>query len=65
MLGYLCTDTICSDSARETVIFEKMMSNEKYPSIFPGQMQVIVFIILQVFFATRVALKIDSDIPQF
>ena len=40
------------------------MSKEKYPSIFSPQMEAIVFIILQIFFATRAVLKI-GDIPQF
>ena len=29
------------------------MSKDKYPSIFSPQMETIVFIILQIFFATR------------
>ena len=33
------------------------MSKDKYPSIFPPQMEAIVFIILQIFFATRAVLK--------
>ena len=32
---------------------EQVMSEEKYPSIFSHQMEAIVFIILQIFFATR------------
>ena len=46
---------------------EQIMSKDKYPSIFSRQMEAIVFIILQIFFATRVVLKIGifSDIPQF
>ena len=34
------------------------MSKDKYPSIFSPQMEAIVFIILQIFFATRAVLKI-------
>ena len=34
------------------------MSKDKYPSIFLPQMEAVVFIILQIFFATRVVLKI-------
>jgi len=44
------------------------MSKDKYPTIFSRQMEVIVLITLQVFFATRAVLKIGeyhSDIPQF
>ena len=37
---------------------EQIMSKDKYPSIFSPQMEAIVFIILQIFFATRVGLKI-------
>jgi len=34
------------------------MSKDKYPSIFSPQMEAIVFIIPQIFFATRAVLKI-------
>ena len=34
------------------------MSRDKYPSIFSPQMEAVVFIILQIFFATRAVLKI-------
>ena len=34
------------------------MSKDKYPSIFSPQMEAIVFIILQIFFAARAVLKI-------
>ena len=37
---------------------EQIMSKDKYPSIFSPQMEAIVFIILQIFFATRAVLKI-------
>ena len=36
------------------------MSKDKYPSIFSPQMETIVFIILQIFFATRAVLKIGE-----
>ena len=36
------------------------MSKDKYPSIFSLQMEAIVFIILQIFFATRTVLKIGE-----
>jgi len=36
------------------------MSKDKYPSIFPPQMEAIVFIIFQIFFATRAVLKIGE-----
>ena len=46
-------------SSRKTVRFkEQIMSKDKYPSIFSPQMEAIVFIILQIFFATRAVLKI-------
>ena len=38
------------------------MSKDKYPSIFSPQMATIVFIILQIFFATREVLKIGEYI---
>ena len=34
------------------------MSKDKYPSIFSPQMEAIVFIILQIFLATRAIFKI-------
>ena len=36
------------------------MSKDKYPIIFSPQMATIVFIILQIFFATRADLKIGE-----
>ena len=36
------------------------MSKDKYPSIFSLQMATIVFIILQIFFATSAVLKIGE-----
>ena len=36
------------------------MSKDKYPYIFSSQMETIVFIILQIFFATRAVLKIGE-----
>ena len=36
------------------------MSKDKYPSIFSPQMEAIVFIILQIFFAMRAVLKIGE-----
>ena len=40
------------------------MSNDKYPNIFSPQMEAIVFIIRQIFFATRGVLKI-GEYPSF
>ena len=70
MLGYLSADNIiCSkkrtvfpeQSSRKTVSYEEqIMSKDKYPSIFSPQMATIVFIILQIFFATRAVLKIGE-----
>ena len=77
MLGYLSVDIICSEkqtvfqegSLRKTVSFEEqIMSKDKYPSIFSPQMETIVFIIHQIFYATRAVLKIGGysrDIPQY
>ena len=39
---------------------EQIMSKDKYPGIFSPQMEAIVFIILQIFFATRAVLKIGE-----
>ena len=39
---------------------EQIMSKDKYPSIFSPRMATIVFIIHQIFFATRAALKIGG-----
>ena len=69
MLGYLSADIICSEkrtvfrerSSRKTVSYEEqIMSKDKYPSIFSPQMETIVFIILQIFFATRAIFKIGE-----
>ena len=57
MLGYLSTDVICSE--KRTVSYEEqIMSKGKYLSVFSPQMAAIVFIILQIFFATRAIFKI-------
>jgi len=69
MLGYLSADIIRSDkqtvfqerSLRKTVSSEeRVMSADKCPSIFSRQMEAFVFIILQIFFATRAVLKIGE-----
>ena len=69
MLGYLSADIICSEkrtvfrerSSRKTVGYEEqIMSKDKYPSIFSPQMETIVFIILQIFYATCAVLKIGE-----
>ena len=69
MLGYLSADIIYSEkltvfqerSSRKTVSCEEqIMSKDKYLSIFSPQMATIVFIILQIFFATRAVLKIGE-----
>ena len=39
---------------------EQIMSKDKYPSIFSPQMETIVFIILQISYATRAVLKIGE-----
>ena len=71
MHGYLSADIICSEkrtvfrerSLRKTVSYEEqVMSKDKYPSIFLPQMEAIVFIILQIFFATRAIFKIGEYI---
>ena len=71
MLGYLFTDIICFEkraiyrkrSSRKPVSFEeRIMSKDKYPSIFSRQMEVIVFIILQIFFETHAVLKVGEYI---
>ena len=36
------------------------MSKDKYPSIFSRQMGTVVFIIFQIFFATRAVLKLGN-----
>ena len=69
MLEYLFADIICFEkrtvfrerSSRKTVSFEEqIMSKDKYPSIFSPQMEAIVFIILQIIFATRAVLRIGE-----
>ena len=45
-------------SSRKTVSFEEqILSRGKYPSTFSRQMEAIVFIILEIFFAKRAVLK--------
>ena len=39
---------------------EQIMSKDKYPSIFSPQMEAVVFIILQIFYATGAVLKIGE-----
>ena len=39
---------------------EQIMSKDKYPSIFSPQIEAIVFVIFQIFFATRTVLKIGE-----
>ena len=39
---------------------EQIMSKDKFPSKFSRQMEAIVFIILQIFYATRAVLKIGE-----
>ena len=41
---------------------EQILSKDKYPSIFSPQMEAIVFIILQIVFATHAVLKIGEYI---
>jgi len=74
MLGYLSADIICSEwqtvfrerSSRKTVSHkEQIMSKNKYPSIFSPQIEAIVVIILQMFYATRAVLKIGEYPPIF
>ena len=69
MLRYLSANIICSEkrtvfrerSSRKTVSYEEqIMSKDKYPRIFSPQMEAIVFIILQIFFATRAIFKIGE-----
>ena len=42
---------------------EQIMSMDKYPSVFLRQMEAIMFIILQTFFAIRAVLKTDIVVP--
>ena len=69
MLGHLSADIICSEkrtvfrerSSRKTVSYkEQIMSKDKCPRIFSPQMKGIVFIMLQIFFATCAILKIGE-----
>ena len=69
--GHLCSKkraVFRERSSRKTVSFEQhIMSKDKYSSNFSCQMEVIVFIVLQMFFTTCAVLNIEeyhSDIPQ-
>ena len=53
-------DSNCELRGTDNVHEEQIMSKDKYPSIFSPQMANIVFIILQIFFATRAVLKIGE-----
>ena len=44
---------------------EQIISKKKYPSIFLPQMEAIVFIILQIHFATLVVTKIENFTRKF
>ena len=62
MLGYLSMAIICS--SKLTVSSEEQIVKDKYPSIFQSQVEAIVFIILQIFFATHAGnWGIFLDIP--
>ena len=62
MLGYLSA-TLSVLRSEQFMSFEEMkMSNDKYPSIFWRQMETIVFIILQIFLATRSVLKFGKHL---
>ena len=54
--GYLSADIICSEKGTD------FRERSKYLSIFSPQMKAIVFIILQIFFVTRVIFKIGEYI---
>ena len=71
MLGYLSADITCICSEKRTVFpeqsssktvsyEEQIMSKDKYPSMFSPQMETIVFIILQIFFAMPAIFKIGE-----
>ena len=71
MHDYLSADIICSEkrtvfrerSSRKTVSYEEqVMSKDKYASTFSRRMATIVFIILQIFFASHAVLKIGEYI---
>ena len=57
MLRYLSADVAHYCELRGTG-----MSKDKYPAIFSRQMEAIVFIILQIFFATRAVLEIGQNL---
>ena len=60
MHGYLSADIIRSEKRTVMSFEEQMMSKDKYAGIFSPQMEAIVFIVLQIFFATRAVLKIGE-----
>ena len=43
MLGHLCGNIICSEKQSFANFVEQIMPADKYQSIFPNQLQVIVF----------------------
>ena len=57
----MCSVSYALLRSRKTVRYsEQIMSKDKYPSIFSPQMEAIVIIILQIFYATRAVLKIGK-----
>jgi len=55
-------DIICSE--RQTGFEEQIMSKDKYSSIFLHQIEAIVFIILQIFFLSKIG-EYHLDIHSF
>ena len=62
LADFICSEkrTVFRSSSKTVSYEEQIMSKDKYSSIFSPQMEAIVFIILQVFFATREFLKIGE-----
>ena len=63
MLGHLSSDIICSKKG--TLFRECIMSKDKYPYMFSPQMEAIVFIILQIFFAALKIGEYSRTFPSF
>ena len=68
MFRYLSANIICSERRtvfrkRKTVSYEEeIMSKDKYPNIYSPHTEAILFIIYQIFSATRALLKIGEYI---
>ena len=56
----ICPRTLSVPRRKLRATRNRLMFKDKYPNIFSAQMEALVFIMLQIFFATRAVLKIGG-----